>query len=154
MLRVRVNNVVMFFNEYFDVFYKEKGDYVEGVWTESTNYNKIVLRGNWQEVREGSTLKQFPEFSQLEELKLVYSPDRLPIDDWQYDPKVANVRFRRRQFLNHTHPQAFRLVARKNWNDDYWVYLVQQLRFNDDLPVPFQLDTTPFDNGDYLDLKP
>lgn len=134
---IRLGNVILRFARYMDVFIFT-GSYVEGRWVNHSKI-KIQIYGSIQE-NNGKVLQYLPEGSRLEETKLVYSKDSLPIDDYQYSAGQNDIRF----IIDN---KAYRLIKNQKWDGDYSIFLIELLRADDSID-PHDLMT--YDNKDIM----
>lgn len=135
---IRLGSVIARFSQYVDVWIYT-GLYVKGRW-QNGDPVKIQLYGSLQE-NDGKVLKMEKQGALLEETKVFYSKQSLPIDDLQYNNGQNDIRF---VIQNKT----YRLIKNKMWDQDFSVYLLQLLRAEGSIPPV--LDVMIFENGDTM----
>ena len=87
---IRLGNIISRFSQYVDVWIYT-GLYVKGRW-QNGDPVKVQLYGSLQE-NDGKVLKFEREGAALEETKVFYSKQSLPIDDLQYNNGQNDIRF-------------------------------------------------------------
>ena len=116
---VKVGNAIFKFARFVDVFFFT-GSYVNGVWVQSVNVTKLQIPASLQEV-DGELLSLLPEGSIISQVRAFYTKSPLPIDDYQYSSGQNTVNF----VINQ---KVYKMIAKKEWLDDYFVYLATELR--------------------------
>lgn len=122
---IRVGNVIGAFSQYVDVWIYT-GSYVGRNWVNGTPV-KQELFGSLQEI-DSKSLRFLPEGARLEETKIFYSLQSLPIDDTQFYGGQNDIRFV-------IQGKTYRLINNKMWDGDYSVYVLQLLRADNAIPV-------------------
>jgi hypothetical protein len=123
---IRVGSIINAFGTYADVFIYT-GSYVRDVYVKNPVTEKIQIFGSLQEVA-GKNLKFLPEGARLEGLRIFFSQQELPIDDFQYGEGQNDIRF----VINEI---TYRLIENKHWEGDYSVFVIQLLRSDNAVPV-------------------
>lgn len=121
----KIGGVIDKFSRYVDVF-TFTGAYVDGTWQQDAIVTKQQLFGSLQE-NDGKVIKMLTEGARLEETKVFYSKQSLPIDDLQYNNGENDIRF----VIDSV---TYRLIANKKWDNDYSVYVLQFLRADNAIP--------------------
>ncbi|NBQ16873.1 hypothetical protein EBU24_01005 [bacterium] len=118
---IKLGNIISLFSKWVDVFIY-MGSYVGGRWQNGLPV-KVQLYGSIQE-NNGKVLDMLPEGARLNETKVFYSNQSLPIDDIEYNNGQNDIRF----IIN---DKVYRLIKNEKWEDDYSIYLLQLLRSDD-----------------------
>ena len=128
----RVGAAIGAISSFHDAFIRQYIKVKGSVVLDESNIQKVQIRGSIQNVG-GQKLKQFPEGTRIEEAKVLYTQDSLPIDDYQFEENVYFVTVVQR--LSNGTDRQYRVVGKTDWVNDYYVYRLVQMRSNNAIPA-------------------
>lgn len=127
--------MVHIFDSYYDVFIR-LGNWVDGLYIDDDVQLKLQIKASIQPTKNRD-LVFFPEGSRIEDTKVAYSVNALSLDDQQYNP--GNYDIRLIYIDEFTNQVPYRIVNCVPWKNSYYRYMLQEIRFDNDIPTPLRI---------------